>query len=916
MPGHTRGTAPQGLIMSKLNPPELDQRTLWRTQLIERALGYGGRARVTGIVAAAGSGKSTLMAQLFGYFRDGKGKTGWLSLDADDDNPATFASYFVATLRAMDLPLAELDLTLTGANKAPDVEALLDNLVALLSGVTEAAAIFLDDFHQIRDPTILAFVGKLVAHASPSIRLVIASRSTLPLDLSRQRVSGQLLTVEQDDLNFDASQAADFLRKTHDLRLDADDLAVLLSSTEGWPAGLQLAALALRRHTGATGDFIRSFSGRDQDLVGYLGEAVLRGQPAHVRRFLLRTSPLRRMSAELCRAVAGTEDSAGMLRYLVQSGLFVISLDREGRWYRYHHLFADFLVKELRAGSSSEFAEVCDRATTWCDEQGQTTEAIQYALDGGHYDKATDLIAKHAPIVAQIYGDHYTVLDWMRRLPEAYHWRHPEIVLSDAWSRAFARDTGRAIHLADGVAEELRGAECRWNLDERENNRLFLLARVIRAISLACADKIEDCMALAEDVQRQMMAADPFLTASILNCVGYCHFARREYDRCTRAAADAYLFSQRATSAYPSIWADFLHGLADVELGRLQMARERGTRAAAAAKDVEGTVRSYSTTLAALLNAQISIQRCDFAAAANDMEIGRSFSAMYGPLEPLLISIRSEARIEVWRGRIDKTRAVLAKGQDLALRTQQPRLFGSLAIEEATLLVCAGEASAAEETVERARLREKLWRTSSLGDAIRLLEVRFHLAEKMPDQALRTLTLLQHGYRGDTGGSVALTLRTLRAVALWQAGRGADAGRELDRALAAAAPEFNCYPIAACGTVVLPLLRAVAERRNDAGACLEQARIERAVISVLSGDACADAPREDAADLVAPVEALTARERELLRLVDAGLGNRQLADALLISEATAKWHLHNIFMKLGVRSRTAAVARARELGTL
>lgn len=917
MPRKRPGTLPESLIMSKLNPPELDSRLVWRTTLIERLVASVSRTRVVSIVAAAGSGKSTLMAQLRSTLHDRGCGTCWISLDADDDSPAAFASYFMAGLGALELPVAQRELTLTDVNPVRDFEALFDSLVAQISTLRSESAIFLDDFHQIQDQCTLRFINKLITHAPSSVRVIIASRSQLPLDLARHRVSGQLQVVEQEDLNFDSAQAADFLVHSHDLRLPPDDLASLLASTEGWPAGLQLAALALRRHRGTTSELIRMFSGRDQDLASYLVEAVLNSQPEAVRKFLLLTAPLRRMSAELCHAVSGHPNSAGMLAHLARSHLFVIALDREGAWYRYHHLFAEFLLSELKRSDPESIPQTCSRAAQWCEEHAQTTEAIQYALDGGLYEKAADLIADHAPTVSQVHGDHYTVLDWMRRLPEIYHDQRPEILLSDAWSRAFARDTGRAIVLSDNVVQKLRDGDYGSQISDSQRQYLHLLARVIHAIAKACADEVEECMALATELRRQIPETDPFLIGSICNCISYCHFTRREYTKSAQVAADAYLSAHRATTAYPAVWADFLQGLASVEMGHLRTAQEHGLRAEAAAKAVQGTAKNYTSALAALLNAQIAIHRCEFDKADVEMETGRSFSALFGPLEPLLIAIRTEARIHAWRGDLPAARMVLMNGQDMALSTEQPRLFTSLATEEASLLLRTGDIDAAAETIKRARLRDEAQLRSGAVGALQLLDVRMQLLERESAAALRAMGPLQHAYRAETNGTVALTLRTLKAIGLWQCDRGAEAVRELDRVLSAAAPEFHAYPIAACGAALLPILRAIGERRADVSTDVDlqaKGQLERTLVALLSGKhSTRSAPHPKAVDLTAPVEALTSRELELLRLVDAGLANSQLGEALLISEATVKWHLHNIYLKLGVRSRSAAAARARDL---
>ncbi|MDD3765348.1 MAG: LuxR C-terminal-related transcriptional regulator [Nevskiales bacterium] len=914
---------PESLITTKLNPPELDPRVIWRNSLFERTPRHPGRKAVTSIVAAAGSGKSTLMAQMCAAFGRQGVSTCWISLDRDDDSPAAFAAYFISALGSLDLPGAERELSLQRANPARDFEALFDNLVARITALPHPASIFLDDFQCINAPQIIRFLNKLIAHAPATVQLVIASRTELPLDLARLRVADELVEITQTDLNFDPDQASVFLERAHDLKLEPADLETLLSTTEGWPTGLQLAGLALRRHQGPARDLIGSFSGRDKDLTRYLVETVLSSQPPNVRQFLLRTAPLRRMSPQLCEAASGHHDADEMLTYLARSNLFVIALDRNGQWYRYHHLFAEFLQNELRRGDPRTYEQVCEQAAQWCEANGHTTEAIQYALDSRNFEKAADLIAERAPMVSQAHGDHYTILDWMRRLPEPYHERRPQILLSHAWSRAFSRDAEQAIGLTDRVLQRLRGNDDSWALDERERRHSQLLAYVIQAISKACSDEIENCIERSVDLRNRIPDDEPFLIASICNCLSYAYMARRQFDDAVRTAADGYLYGHRANAAYATVWADFLHGLADVELGRLRTAQEHGRRAERAAGAEHGAARSYSASLAALLNAEIAAQRCEFEQVQAQMDIARSFTALFGPVEPLLIAIRNEARIHAWAGRPDAARKVLMQGQDMALSTGQPRLFLNLAAEEATLRLWSGDVDGALESTQRTGLFERCVAAGSADgtkdacDAIQLLSIRLLLAQGDTAGVIRKVNLLQQSPRLHPNGSFGLMLRSLRAAALWQSGRQGEAVREFDRVLACAAPEFHAYPIAVTGSALLPVLRAIESRRGDTaqgGDLALKRRLEQWLLSLMTGDPGErSAPHPTDANLDTPIEALTEREAELLRLVEAGFPNRQLADALLITEATVKWHLHNIYGKIGVRNRTAAAARAREL---
>ena len=914
-------TFPGGLIATKLAPSDLDPRLVSRDTLFAPQLRAGPRSAILSIVASAGSGKSTLMTQLHRALGERGVCTCWLTLEADENSPAAFAIYFISALATVDPSLAEQELAMLRSSPIRDFDVLFDGLIKRLSKLASPTAVFLDDFQHITDERVLRFLNKLFAHLPRTLRFVIASRTRLPLELARLRVSGDLMEIGQDELNFDPAQAAAFLKRYHELELSQSDLEILLETTEGWPTGVQLAALTLRRHRGPASELIKTFSGRDKGLTSYLVESVIRAQPELVRAFLLRTAPLRRMSPDLCQATSGHPNSGEMLEHLERSNLFVIALDRNGQWYRYHHLFAEFLQNELRRTDPTEYKAVCDRAAEWCERSGQTTEAIQYALDAESYDKAADLIARHGPRVSQFDGDHYTVIDWLRRLPAEYHDRGPEILLSHAWSRAFSRDTAYAMELSERVATELAAGHAdRWNLSESQRHHFELSARVVQAVAMACADEIEECLSRSTELRARLPESEPFLIASICNCLGYSRFAKRDFEGCAEAAAEGYRYGHRADAAYATNWADFLHGLANVELGRLRAAEDFGLRALENAR-TQGPVRSYRGGLSSLLNAEIATQRCDFDKARTFMTAGRAFTAVFGPVEPLLVAMRNEARVHVWAGQLDVARQALLQGQDTALRTQQPRLYLALTIEEATLQLIAGDVTGAQDTARRANLRgdpdslRGVHGHRSLRDALQVLEARFQIVEGHAGKAVRTLTTMQQSRNAEPLGGLPQTIRALRAVALWQSERHNEAARELDRALNAAAPEFHVYPIASAGRALLPVLAAMSARRSEEPACSDLAaklRLQRWLDFTLRGEAPPPLPvtPTNGSELI---ESLTSRETELLRLVQAGLGNRELSDALLVSESTVKWHLHNIYEKMGVRSRSAAAARAREM---
>lgn len=919
------GSPRDGLIISKLVPPVQDARAISRSMFVAKAVAELPRSRLVTIVAPAGSGKSSLMTELYGAFTGRQVSSSWLGLDAEDNDPATFALYFISALHQIQPGFARDELTALRANPVRDFDSLFDSLCNRLSASPSPSAIFLDDFQHISEPRILRFLNRLISHLPPNLSVVVAGRHRLPLDVAKLLVSGRVIEIGQEDLNFSSAEVELFLNRYHQLQLSSGDLRSLLDSTEGWPTGIQLAALALRRHQGPAAELIRTFSGRDRDLTRYLVESVIRAQPDDVRTFLLQTSPLRRMCADLCAATTQQDDARSMLDFIGHANLFLIALDREGEWYRYHHLFAEFLQNEFRRSDAKGYRDACFRAAKWCESNGHPSEAIRYALDAAHFEQAADLIARHAMRASMFRGDHYTVRDWMRNLPAEFHSRHPEILLSHAWSCAFSRDTRHAMEVSQKAIDMLgSGAAAAWDLSAGERERWLLWAHTVQAATKACSDDIDDCIARSTSLFPQVPQNEPFLIATLSNCLSYGYFALRDFERSRKYALLAHEHGHGADASYLSAWGDFLHGLVDVELGQLRAASSLGQRVQRDSQGLGLGQKSYVGGLSALLDAEIAVQRCDFERAMTSIDIGRAFKEIFGPVEPQLVALRNEARLHAFRNRLDLAVQILQEGQDAALREQHRRLYLSLALEEASLQLTAGDITGAAATARRTRLLDG--ETGNGGasraqrDALKLIDARFKLAFGDARSAVRILTTLQQSRGAETGGGFFLAVTTHRAVALWDLGQESDAARQLNRALVAAATEFHAYPVASAGRSLLPVLAFVCDRRSDAPAegLKPLIDLQTFLMSTLRGNA-GTRSAEDAPAVASPpslVEPLTAREIELIRLLHAGLTNRKLADALLVSVPTVKWHLHNVYSKLGVGNRGAALATALRMGLL
>ncbi len=386
--------------------------------------------------APAGSGKTTLLSEWHAAPQEER-PFAWVSLDSSDNDPVRFYECVIAALRTIDPEIGEEALPALSA-PTPLTEVVLPSLINDLAANGRPVVVVLDDYHAITNEAVHESIGYLLEHLPANVQLALASRHDPPLPLGRLRARGEMLDIRAADLCFTDEEAGALLGRTFGLDLDGHDVARLRDRTEGWAAGLQLAALSLRNRDDAHA-FISSFAGDDRQIVDYLGAEVLEGQPEEIRRFLLRTSVLERLCESLCDAVTGEEGSADTLAELDRSNLFLLPLDTKREWYRYHQLFAELLRHELDRAEPELVATLHRRAHTWCRERGLTSEAIRHATAAGDVDEASELITLHWYDLLQR-GRIETVAGWLAALGDDAVLADASLCLTKAW---IAVNTGR-----------------------------------------------------------------------------------------------------------------------------------------------------------------------------------------------------------------------------------------------------------------------------------------------------------------------------------------------------------------------------------------------------------------------------------------------------------------------------------------
>ncbi|HEX2706641.1 MAG TPA: hypothetical protein VHM66_01365, partial [Solirubrobacterales bacterium] len=400
------------LLETKLFVPRRRHGVVPRSRLSEQ-LDRGAQSKLTLISAPAGFGKTTLLAEWLAASADQRSAT-WLSLDAGDNDPASFWTYVIAALQTAAPGVGEGSRMLLGSDQAP-IEGVLTALLNELSTVPRDVVLVLDDYHAIEASKIHAGMAFLLEHLPPQIHVLITTRADPALPLARLRAQGELVEIRAGDLRFTPDEVATYLNQAMGLGLAAQDIATLEGRTEGWIAALQLAALSMQGRDDIAG-FVGGFAGDDRYIVDYLVEEVLLRQPEQLRRFLLKTSILNRMSGALCDAVTGEGGGRATLESLDRGNMFVVPLDDRRRWYRYHHLFGEVLRAILMDERRDEVSRLHGRASEWYEQHGERSEAIRHAMAGEDFGRAADLIEVAIPEMRKAFRD-TALRAWFKALP-------------------------------------------------------------------------------------------------------------------------------------------------------------------------------------------------------------------------------------------------------------------------------------------------------------------------------------------------------------------------------------------------------------------------------------------------------------------------------------------------------------------
>jgi LuxR family maltose regulon positive regulatory protein len=911
------------LLATKLYIPPTRLELVSRPRLLERlnaGLSEDGFTRKLTLVSApAGFGKTTLVSEWVHKVRghgDASPHVAWLSLDEGDNDPTRFLAYLIAALRTIETSVGKGVLSALQSPQPPPAEAVLVSLINEVAAIPGSIILVLDDYHLIEARAIHDALTFLLEHLPSQLHLVIATRDDPPLSLARLRARGELTELRATDLRFSSSEAAKFLNQAMGLDLSPEDIAALEARTEGWIAGLQLAALSMQGREDAS-RLIQSFTGSHRYVLDYLVEEVLEHQSENVQTFLLRTAILDRLTGPLCEALTGQEGGQQTLEMLERANLFIVPLDEERRWYRYHHLFADLLRRRLCQRQPDLVPKLHHRASLWYEHDRFVDDAIEHSLRGLDFERAADLIEGAAEEL-WLRDQHSKLGRWLDGLPAELLLVRPGLCIFHA---GYLFASGEH----DAAESSLQAAE--QTLDTRGDS------------AMVCP-RTEQERPIVSDGQKllgRIAATRAFMASYRSDAFGVIPHARKalaylpEEDITWRGAAavalgDAYIYEGRYVEAHRT-YLDALEALeatgntylvmnASMKLalnlrsqGRLQQAIEvcrqqlklAGEKSLLQTEMVGWLLAIWGEILAELDDLEDALKQ---ASKGVERTEGGSDVAM------LTWSYMCLTRVLFSRDDLAGAEKIVTETERIARGSIVPAWVANMmAIWRARIWLARGKLDATLEWVQKRELHSDAHLTY-VGALLYIALARILVAREQYDDAIGLLERLLEP--AETGGHVsrAIEILNLQAMAFRAQGYTTQAMSRLERALAIAEPGGFIRTFADEGPPMARLLYEALSRE------IAPNYVRRLLAAFPSAEPEQPDPSKSQAPESAMIEPLSGRELEVLQLIAQGLTNPEIASRLFLSVHTVKAHTRNIYGKLAVHNRTQAVATARALEIL
>lgn len=903
------------IIKTKLFPPANRTGVIKRSSLSER-LNTISTKKLALVHAPAGYGKTTLLYQWHKSMLDNGLTACWLSLDELDDDPATFVRYVLCAYQEVVDDFWVDSANWIEGRLQPDITIALNHIINELIRIDIPITLFIDDYQHINSIEIHQFIERLIDWSPENFLLVIGSRIVPPLSLSKWRVSENMTEVDVSMLRFSKVEAETFLERKHLLQLTAEQIAIITEKSEGWAAGLQLVALVLKNY-GQRDEFIASFSGNLYEIADYLTNNVLIQQSQALTDFLLKTSILSRFNADICNLLTGRNDSQNILEQLENDGLFTLPLDTQGHWYRYHHLFHDFLIGRLRRQYPHEVLDLYHKAAGWFRSRGLIKEAVDYALHSNDLEVIED-IHRDAIAIMSLMGTTAQVYTWLSNIPDAVKQKFPRLLILEGFALCLMNRIQNAEIVNTRLNQALVGlAGDSADVDPEELTSLKAEAIVVPASIAAMKDDTTQLLALTEQLDDKPV--DNLMIATLNDLRGYAQFRQGRFEESKTLLAQAWRYFSINNQCYGMAVVDGFAGIADIQQLDYQTAYRLFARSEEAAKDVDnGNI--FAHALASAMRATICYEwnRVEEAQTLLNSnlqlieEIGPPIFSCYG----YVTLSRCYSATGDWDAAGNALNRCLFRSKHCV-----SNLFPVWVERERLLLAGKNRASGvafSDLVRHHSSAAETIPENWDLGEYFGLTnQIRRGILEDKTDNARERVMQLRQYAEKHTAFQAVLDCLLLEAQILEMQGDHAQAVILIQQAVKLAEPAGLLRTFIDEGAIIRGLLLDCLKTKSitiRGAAYIKKILDAYSSVGTFSTTTGYSVTNEETRRF--NVEALSKRELEVLQLVSAGKTNTEIAEQLFIAKATVKFHVSNIFSKLHVTNRTLAVATARNSGLI
>lgn len=860
------------ILTTKLYIPATRSEIVSRPHLIKR-LNHGLRTRLTLVCAPAGFGKTTIISE---WLSQCDYPSTWLSLDEQDNDPVRFLMYVIAALQTIEPRIGDDILQTLQSPQPPAIDTLLIPLINAVAKTLETFILVLDDYHVIESQEIDTAFSFLLENLPPQMHIVITTREDPQLPLARLRARGYLTELRAKDLRFTADESSAFLNRSLDLQLSQDHIAILGRRTEGWIAGLQLAALSMHGRDDIE-QFIQNFAGDHRYIVDYLVEEVLQHQPTRIQDFLLQTSILERLTPALCAAVTNQDNVENLLEELERANLFVIHLDDERQWYRYHHLFADVLQTRLIKEHPERIPVLHRRASEWYEANSYELEAFQHAAAGHHVERAINII-QTANVPLYFRGFAYPILAWLKSLSDEVLNATPSLWVMYGWGLMISYQNIE-------VEQKLLAAEIamgKSNIDAHIAGQIAAIRAMLAANQYQTSIIIEQSQLALELLD----ASSLYLRSVILRTLAIAYQYQGERVLAEETYREAIEASEKSDNLFINILATTGLGIVQLSNNQLRQAEQTFRHVLELVGEPPGPI----ACAAYLRLGRIYYEWNNISRAEQYTLIGIELARQIDTVDSATSGEIFLAKLKLNQGQLSDASERIAQIEQVVRQRKFDQQMPPLIEMKVRLCLQQGDLAGAE-------------RLATTHDAT-LSQARVYLAQNKPQKALDILTSHQLTEEQDWIDE-HLSVMVLQALAYQMANQIDEALQTLQDILRRTRSDGFTRLFVDEGEPMQALLSELA--RQGFMPDYTQKLLDAFDTTLASTQVSANQ---------ALIEPLSDREIEILQLVADGLSNREISDRLYLALSTVKGHNRNIYGKLGVSRRTEAVALARELGLL